>query len=182
MVFQVSVKELVPLVVIRKVQSCPAVPPLALNVQAPVGVMVTIEVVILTVIVPVVPEVAALPASPPLAKGSVPDTVEVPTARVKPEPVAPLVSVPVPVMDEPVTVAFKVAPERVPAGATTAAVEIPVVRPLASIVTTGMAVEEPVVPADATEARVVVIAVAPEPVRSPESVTVWFPVRKAVEL
>lgn len=80
----VSVKELVPLVVIANVTNCPVTPPEALNVQAPVGVIVMTEVVMLTVIVPVVAEVAAEPMFPPVAK------VLTPAAPVTPGlPVAP---------------------------------------------------------------------------------------------
>lgn len=57
---QVSVSDVVPDVVIINETKSPAVPPLALNVQAPVGVMVMAEVVIETVIVPVVAGVAAI--------------------------------------------------------------------------------------------------------------------------
>lgn len=54
-----------PEVVTANVTRFPAVPPLALNVQAPVGVIVlTPEVVISTVMVPVVAEVAAAPVKP----------------------------------------------------------------------------------------------------------------------
>ena len=63
-------KELVPDVVTKNVRSCPVTPPLALKVHAPVGVMVTMEVVMLTVIVPVVALVAAVPVIPPFAKES----------------------------------------------------------------------------------------------------------------
>jgi hypothetical protein len=59
------------------------------------------------------------------------------------------------VNEEAVTPEAKVEPERVPAGATTAAVVILVVKPLALMVTTGMAVLDPVEPAEATVARVV---------------------------
>src|ERR1022692_564314 len=72
------------------------------------------------------------------------------------------------VNDEAGTPDAKVDPLNVPAGATTAAVVIPVVSPLALIVTTGIAVEEPVVPAVATVARVVATAPA-DVVMSPVS-------------
>lgn len=57
---KVSVKLETPLVVIENVSVFPVVPPLALNVQDPVGVMVTMSVVMPTVIVPVVADVAAV--------------------------------------------------------------------------------------------------------------------------
>lgn len=63
-------------------------------------------------------------------------------------------SVPTVVSDEAVTPLASVAPVSVPAGATTAAVVIEVVSPLALIVTTGIAVELPDVPAVATVASV----------------------------
>ena len=59
------------------------------------------------------------------------------------------------VNDEPVTPAASVLPVSVPAGAITAAVVMLVVKPLALIVTTGIAVLEPVTPAVATVAKVV---------------------------
>ncbi len=68
LVLHVSVKDVIPDVVIENVTLCPATPPLALNVQLPVGVMVTTLEVILTLIVPVVALVAAAPDIPPLAK------------------------------------------------------------------------------------------------------------------
>lgn len=68
----VKVNELVPDVVIMNVTLCPAIPPDALNVQAAEGVTVIAEVDMLTVIVPVVAEVAALPLFAPLAKGTMP--------------------------------------------------------------------------------------------------------------
>jgi len=58
----------------------------------------------------------------------------------------PEVIVPTEVKEELTTVLFKVVPERVPAGAITAAVEIAVTRPLPLTVTTGIAVELPKVP------------------------------------
>ena len=82
------------------------------------------------------------------------------------------VMVPKEVRDDAVTPDASVAPVSVPAGATTASVVIEVVRPLALIVMTGMAVEPPVVPALATDASVVAIVVVPEPVISPVRVTV----------
>tara|TARA_R110000868_G_scaffold398323_1_gene671466 strand:- start:2956 stop:3369 length:414 start_codon:yes stop_codon:yes gene_type:complete len=63
------------------------------------------------------------------------------------------------VNEEAVTPEAKVEPERVPAGATTAAVVILVVKPLALIVTTGIAVLEPVEPAEATVASVVALPI-----------------------
>lgn len=57
---KVSVKLDTPLVVMANVSLRPVVPPDALNVQAPVGVIVTMSVVIETVIVPVVALVAAV--------------------------------------------------------------------------------------------------------------------------
>lgn len=62
LVLQVSVKLDVPLVVTMNVQRAPAFPPEPLNVQAPVGVIVVTPspLGIVTVIVPVVAEVAAV--------------------------------------------------------------------------------------------------------------------------
>src|SRR4051812_12714133 len=74
---QVSVKLDAPEVVIEKTTICPATPPLALNVHEPVGVMVTIDVVMLTVIVPVVADVAAAADIPPLENGRTPVTLVV---------------------------------------------------------------------------------------------------------
>jgi hypothetical protein len=65
-----------------------------------------------------------------------------------------LAIVPSEVSDDAVTPDASVAPVSVPAGAITAAVVIEVVRPFALIVTTGIAVLPPVVPALATVARV----------------------------
>jgi len=59
------------------------------------------------------------------------------------------------VSEDAVTPDAKVAPERVPAGATTTAVVILVVKPLALMVMTGIAVLDPVEPAEATVASVV---------------------------
>jgi hypothetical protein len=73
----------------------------------------------------------------------------------------PAVIVPTDVRDEPVTPLAKVAPDKVPAGAMTTAVEIEVVKPLALMVTTGIAVEDPVVPAVATVARVATLDPVP---------------------
>ena len=56
----VNVKLDVPLVVIENVSNRPVIPPEPLNVHAPVGVIVTMSVVIDTVIVPVVAVVAAV--------------------------------------------------------------------------------------------------------------------------
>ena len=73
------------------------------------------------------------------------------------------VRVPTLVREEAVTPAARVVPDRVPAGATTTAVVIEVVRPFALIVMTGIAVELPVVPAVATFARVPVAVTLPVP-------------------
>ena len=62
--------------------------------------------------------------------------------------------VPREVSDDAVTPDASVLPVSVPAGAITTAVVIEVVKPLALIVTTGIAVLPPVVPAVATVARV----------------------------
>ena len=64
---------------------------------------------------------------------------------------------------EAVTPEAKVAPLNVPAGAMTAAVVIEVVSPLALIVITGIAVEPPVVPAEATVANVPAAVTLPVP-------------------
>ena len=62
---QVSVKAEVPAVVITNTQRCPAVPPEALNLHEPVGVIVmTVMFVSTVVMVPVVAGAAALPPSP----------------------------------------------------------------------------------------------------------------------
>lgn len=79
------------------------------------------------------------------------------------------VSVPTLVNDDVTTVELSVVPLSVPAGATTAAVVIPVVNPFALIVTTGMAVELPVVPAVATDASVAADEPGPVAVTSPVS-------------
>lgn len=92
-----------------------------------------------------------------------PDTVNVANAAV-PVAVTPA-SVPTLVNDEAKTFEANVAPDSVPAGATTAAVVMPVVKPLALMVITGIAVLPPVVPADATEANVVTF---PAEVTSPD--------------
>ena len=63
-------------------------------------------------------------------------------------------SVPTDVKELAVTPFAKVEPDKVPAGAITSAVIIPVVNPFAFIVITGIAVDEPVVPAVATVANV----------------------------
>lgn len=76
-----------------------------------------------------------------------------------------LAIVPSEVNDDAVTPAAKVLPLSVPAGATTAAVVIEVVRPLAFIVITGMAVEPPVVPAVATVARVPAAVTLADPLK-----------------
>ena len=74
-----------------------------------------------------------------------------------------LAIVPSEVSEDAVTPDASVLPDNVPAGAITAAVVIEVVRPWAFIVTTGIAVDPPVVPAVATVARV------------PEAVTLLVP-------
>ena len=73
--------------------------------------------------------------------------------------------VPSEVNDDAVTPDAKVAPVSVPAGATTAAVVIEVVRPLAFIVTTGMAVDPPVVPGVATVAKVPAAVTLADPLK-----------------
>ena len=88
------------------------------------------------------------------------------------------VSVPTLVRDDVTTVALSVVPVSVPAGAMTAAVDAAVMRPLPLTVKVGMAVDDPKEPTLLfTVARVVVMAVVPEPVMSPERVIVWLPVR-----
>ncbi len=67
------------------------------------------------------------------------------------------------VSDEPVTPAANVLPDNVLAGAMTAAVVMLVVKPLALIVTTGMAVLLPVTPAVATVAKVPAAVTFPVP-------------------
>ena len=81
------------------------------------------------------------------------------------------------VNDEPVTPDANVAPVNVPAGAITAAVVMLVVKPLALIVTTGIAVLDPVTPAVATVANVVAL---PTEVTSPVklALVVTFPAVK----
>src|SRR5262245_30706087 len=93
--------------------------------------------------------------------------VEPPRLTVKPEPVAPLVSVPTPVNDEPVTPDASVEPVSVPAGAITALLPAAVMRPLALTVKLGMAVEEPNEPVLPLTVASVVASV-PLVVRSPE--------------
>ena len=96
-----------------------------------------------------------------------------------------LVIVPKLVSEEAVTPEASVAPDSVPAGAMTAAVVMLVVKPLALIVMTGIAVLEPVVPAVATVASVVALPtdvtspvrlalVVTVPAVSPEAVPVMF--------
>ena len=96
-----------------------------------------------------------------------------------------LVIVPRLVSEEAVTPEASVAPDRVPAGAMTAAVVVLVVKPLALIVMTGIAVLEPVEPAEATVASVVALPtdvtspvklalVVTVPAVSPEAVPVMF--------
>lgn len=74
-----------------------------------------------------------------------------------------LAIVPSEVSDDAVTPEANVFPVSVPAGAMTAAVVIEVVKPLALIVTTGIAVEPPDVPALATEASVPAAVTLPLP-------------------
>ena len=88
-------------------------------------------------------------------------------------------NVPTDVKDEVKTFEAKVAPVKVPAGATTAAVVIDVVKPLALIVITGIAVLPPVVPADATEANVVTF---PAEVTSPVKLALVVTVDARLEL
>lgn len=71
--------------------------------------------------------------------------------------------VPSEVSEDAVTPDASVLPESVPAGATTAAVEIEVVSPFALIVTIGIAVELPVDPAVATVASVPAAVTLPVP-------------------
>ena len=71
--------------------------------------------------------------------------------------------VPSEVSEDAVTPEANVLPVNVPAGAITAAVVIEVVRPFALIVTTGIAVEPPDVPALATEASVPAAVTFPLP-------------------
>lgn len=96
-----------------------------------------------------------------------------------------LVIVPRLVSEEAVTPEASVAPDRVPAGAMTAAVVMLVVKPLALMVMTGIAVLEPVEPAEATVASVVAFPtdvtspvklafVVTFPAVSPEAVPVMF--------
>lgn len=61
----------------------------------------------------------------------------------KPEPIAPLVSVPTEVSDEAATPLAKVEPVREPAGATTAALDAAVSCPCALTAKVGIAVDEP---------------------------------------
>ena len=74
-----------------------------------------------------------------------------------------LAIVPKLVSDDAVTPEASVLPVKVPAGATTTAVVMLVVKPLAFIVTTGMAVLEPVTPAVATVAKVPAAVTFAEP-------------------
>lgn len=75
-----------------------------------------------------------------------------------------LVSVPTEVSDEAVTPELSVAPDSVPAGATTTAVESAVIRPLPFAVMTGIAVEPPKLPVFAfTVAKVPAAVTFPEP-------------------
>ena len=74
-----------------------------------------------------------------------------------------LVIVPKLVSDDAVTPEASVLPVKVPAGAITTAVVMLVVKPLVLIVTTGMAVLEPVTPAVATVAKVPAAVTFAEP-------------------
>ena len=74
-----------------------------------------------------------------------------------------LAIVPKLVSDDAVTPEASVLPVKVPAGATTTAVVMLVVKPLALIVTTGMAVLDPVTPAVATVAKVPAAVTFPVP-------------------
>ena len=74
-----------------------------------------------------------------------------------------LANVPRLVSDEAVTPEASVLPVKVPAGAITTAVVMLVVKPLVLIVTTGMAVLEPVTPAVATVAKVPAAVTFAEP-------------------
>lgn len=87
---KVSTNEEAPEVVMMNVTSCPATPPEALNVQAPVGVIVITDVTMLTVIVPVVALVAALPTSAPLANVINTGAIEDSAAALAPAPVVEL--------------------------------------------------------------------------------------------
>ena len=112
---------------------------------------------------------------PPLATGKVPVT---PVVNGKPVALVSVTDCGVPkigvtnvgevprlVKDEPVTPDASVAPVKVPAGATTTAVVMLVVKPFAFIVTTGMAVLEPVTPAVATVASVPAAVTFPVPLK-----------------
>ena len=122
-----------------------------------------------------VPE-AELPAVPPFATPSWPVIVLLPSASVKPDPVAPPVNVPVLVKDDASTLEASVAPVSVPAGATTAAVVCAVTRPLPVVVKTGMAVDEPTEPGlPLTVARVATAEPGPVAVTSPVSAEIPFP-------
>jgi hypothetical protein len=79
----------------------------------------------------------------------------------------PVPIVPTDVSEELTTVELSVVPVRVPAGAITALPVTEVTRPLALIVIVGMLVDDPVVPAEATVARVNVAEPGPEAVASP---------------
>ena len=82
------------------------------------------------------------------------------------------------VSDDVVMLDASVVPVSVPAGATTAAVLAAVISPLPFTVKVGMDVVEPNEPVLLfTVANVPVMAVAPEPVISPDNVIVWLPVR-----
>ena len=96
-----------------------------------------------------------------------------------------LAIVPKLVREEAVTPDASVLPDRVPAGAMTAAVVMLVVKPLTLMVITGIAVLDPVEPAEATVARVVAFPtdvtspvklafVVTFPAVSPEAVPVMF--------
>ena len=83
---------------------------------------------------------------PPWLTGAVPVSVDVPSARVNPAPVAPPVRVPVLVRDDASTFDASVAPLNVPAGAITAFVPAAVMSPLPLTVKFGIAVEDPQLP------------------------------------
>ena len=90
----------------------------------------------------------------------------------------PAVIVPTEVKEEDTTLLAKVVPVKVPAGAITAFVDAAVINPFAFTVKLGIAVAEPKEPTFAfTVASVAAIAVAPEPVTSPDKVIVWLLVR-----
>jgi hypothetical protein len=80
----------------------------------------------------------------------------------------PEIIVPTLVSEEDTTVAFRVVPDKVPAGAITVLPPAAVIRPLALTVKLGMDVEDPNDPTlELTVASVVAKDPVPEPVRSP---------------